>query len=158
MQRSAVLRCILRNCITFVNASQSIVVRWTSVLCSTAWGVTFLFRPRKSPKNTTRERRCRKPIAPWNGSLLPSSVFKPPSLLTLSRHADAYRSSVVIGFVMRNSCRLCKKKLSTFMKIIDKFQLVAPVALDKNDHNAVTTTRSVPGGVMGRAALRRGRQ
>ena len=44
------------------------------------------------------------------------------------------------------------------MKIIDKFQFVAPVALDKNDHNAVTTTRSVPGGVMGRAALRRGRQ
>jgi len=44
------------------------------------------------------------------------------------------------------------------MKIIDQFQFVAPVALDKNDHNAVTTTRSVPGGVMGRAALRRGRQ
>ena len=127
--------------------AQGIVVRWTSVLCSTAWGdvcecrqwriqrakrsgsgqnlvseceqqilgtatdVPFLFRPRKSPKNTTRERRCRKPIAPWNGSLLPSSVFKPPSLLTLSRHADADRSSAVIGFVMRNSCRLCKKKI-----------------------------------------------
>jgi len=96
--------------------SQSIVVRWTSVLCSTAWGVTFLFRPRKSPKNTTRERRCRKPIVPLNGSLLPSSVFKPPSLLTLSRHADAYRASVVIGFVMRLSCRLCKKK---FIKLYE---------------------------------------
>gem|GEM_PF-5196948 len=125
--------------------SQSIVVRWTSVLCSTAWGVTFLFRPRKSPKNTTRERRCRKPIVPLNESLLPSSVFKPPSLLTLSRHADADRSPVAIGFVMRNSCRLCKKK---FIKLF-----VAPVALDKNDHNAVTTTRSVPGGVMRKTRL-----